>query len=284
MKANSSLFLKTILQVFSLFIVMSIYIPSNVCAGELILAIIDHQKIDADLENFPVMLKLNKASAPDFFERIVSSPDNSLKFRVEVDTNNPCYVEKERWDYDNRTVILHVKIPVVSSTADTVLTLFYSEAMVDNSEYIGSVGSPAGQRVWDHHFTHVLHLSEIGNGTEDEYQDSAGKRNHGTGVKPPDRVEALIGYGQRFGSTSDGEYIQLDGADPDGGTEVTLEAVFKPDAGSLSGKRHIIQNPGRGNYASLVLRHGANLEAWLYADGIDRTARIQPGFEISPVS
>ena len=243
-------------------------LPSGIRAQEtLITATIDHTKVDADLTDFPVMLKLYESNAMDFFDRIVSNPAYAQKFRLEDDQGNPCYVEKELWDYSNQLVILHVKVPLVSSTADTVIKLYYDEAMADNVSYLGDTGSPAAQNVWDANFTHVLHLPESGNGIEDEYKESTANGYDGTGVIPPDRVEAVAGYGQSFGSTTDGEYIQIDGPDPDGGTEITVEAVFKPDAGSLSGYRHIVQNPGNGTSVGLVLRHRATIEYAMYIGG-----------------
>ena len=267
MKVNLSFLRKIISPGFLLFITLHILMPSNVCGTELIVATIDHHKIDAALENFPVLLKLDETRARDFFDRIVSNPDNSLKFRVDDSTGSPCYVEKELWDYPNRLVILHVKVPLVSSTEDTVLTLIYDETMANNASFVGDVGSPAGHKVWDGNFTHVLHLSESGDGTRSEYRDSTAYGNDGTGVRPPDRVDGKISYGQSFGSRSDGEYIQVDGPDPDGRTGVTFEALFKPDAGALSGHRHILQNPGIGYNASIVLRHGAYLEFFMYIGG-----------------
>jgi hypothetical protein len=86
-----------------------------------------------------------------------------------------------------------VKAPFVSSTEDTILTLIYDETMVDNDSYVGDVGSPAAQDVWDGNFTHVLHLTESGDGAVDEYKDSTAYGNDGTGVIHPDRVDGLIG-------------------------------------------------------------------------------------------
>ncbi|CAB1064775.1 hypothetical protein D1BOALGB6SA_9572, partial [Olavius sp. associated proteobacterium Delta 1] len=65
--------------------------------------------MDADLVDFPVMLKLDESNALGFFNQIVSDPASSLKFRVEDSLGVQCYVEKELWDYANRVVILHVK-------------------------------------------------------------------------------------------------------------------------------------------------------------------------------
>ncbi|CAB1057145.1 hypothetical protein D1BOALGB6SA_1884, partial [Olavius sp. associated proteobacterium Delta 1] len=80
-----------------------------------------------------------------------------MKFRVEDSLGVQCYVEKELWDYANRVVILHVKVPLVNSAIDTVLKLIYDETMVDNDDYVGDTGDTPAQSVWDDDFVLVMH-------------------------------------------------------------------------------------------------------------------------------
>ncbi len=139
---------------------------SNRAQETLITASIEHTKVDAELIDIPVMLKLNESGALDFFDRVVSNPAYSKKFRVEDDQGNPWYVEKELWDYSNQLVILHVKVPLVSSTADTVIKLYDDEAMADSVNYLGDPGTQTAQNVRDANFTHVLNLTKNGDATE----------------------------------------------------------------------------------------------------------------------
>ena len=143
-----------------------------------IIVTIDHTKIDADLADFPVMLKLNESNAQDFFDRIVSDPTHSMKFRIEDSPGSQCYVEKVFWDYTNRLAILYVKVPLVSATEDTTLKLLYDETMLDNDTYIGETGTVAAQNVWDSIFVGVWHLGESGNGAGGEYKDSTANQNN----------------------------------------------------------------------------------------------------------
>jgi hypothetical protein len=80
MKVKICFFRKSISLLFLLFITLNIFVTANVRAAELIVVTIDHQKIDADLEDFPVMLNLDDSNVPNFIDRIVSIPDNALKF------------------------------------------------------------------------------------------------------------------------------------------------------------------------------------------------------------
>ena len=59
--------------------------------------------------------------------------DYPKKIAVEVgDTGVECYVEIERWDGTAEEAQLWVKVPSISSSADTVLNLYYDSAHADN--------------------------------------------------------------------------------------------------------------------------------------------------------
>jgi hypothetical protein len=81
MTVRKTFFLRyiSLIVVFILFIVALTVIKAK--AEELsIIVTIDHTKIDADLADFPVVLKLNDANAQDFFDRIVSNPGQCAGF------------------------------------------------------------------------------------------------------------------------------------------------------------------------------------------------------------
>ena len=59
------------------------------------------------------------------------------KIKLEDSEGNQCYTEIESWDQINKKVILHTKVPFISTTADTKLNLLYDSTMDDNVEYIG---------------------------------------------------------------------------------------------------------------------------------------------------
>ncbi|CAB1055749.1 hypothetical protein D1BOALGB6SA_483, partial [Olavius sp. associated proteobacterium Delta 1] len=124
------------------------------------------------------MMKLDESNAQDFFDRIVSDPANSLKFQVVNEQGRQCYVEQELWDYANRLVILHVKVPVVSAAEDTVLKLYYDETMADNDVYVGETGSAAAQNVWDDDFVLVMHMAQDATGGSAQAKDSTSNALH----------------------------------------------------------------------------------------------------------
>ncbi len=153
MDGSRRVLLKILSYVCAGLLIFLIFSPIGAQAREAyILGTIDHTKVDADLMDFPVTLLLDDTNAWDFLDRMVINPQNMLKFRVHDSRDNPCYVEKELWDAVGRKVVLHVKVPYVSATEDTVIRPFYDEMMVDDHTYMGEVGSTAGQKVWDSNF------------------------------------------------------------------------------------------------------------------------------------
>ena len=88
-----------------------------------------------------------------------------------------CYVEIEYWDDANEQAVLHVKVPSISDSADTVLYLYFDSTQADNTTYVGDTGDAAAQNVWDSDFVGVHHLSETATGTQ---QDSTGNADAST--------------------------------------------------------------------------------------------------------
>ncbi len=163
---------------------------------------VDHTKIGSTLTNFPVMIYLgsssgiNSANVSSVFDVIGS---NSKKIAITTaDGTTQLYAEIVHWDSVNKQAWLYVKVPTLSSSADTVLYLYYDSAQPDNTVYVGDTGSTPGQAVWDSNFVAVYHLAESGNGSIGEYKDSTVNRHiatggAGTASKTPGRVAANSG-------------------------------------------------------------------------------------------
>jgi len=206
-----------------------------------------------DLTDFPVMIPLASASGltsedlTDIFTKIGSS---SLKMKIEDKNLNQLYIEVDVWDDINERAWVFTKIPnLPASGAD--FTLYYDSSEPDNTQYVGTVGTSAAQAVWDSGFTHVFHLKESSDGTADEFKDSTQNENHGFGggtVGYPTQVDSLLGKGQRFGSSPDGQYIRTKGLDPDGRDANTVEAFFKTPSGSMPTNNRINSNESRKCY------------------------------------
>ena len=121
---------------------------------------VDHTKIAGDLSNFPVLIDVTDADiasearsdgADIVFADVVG---NKLDFELEL--------------YDSGHLVAWVRLPVLSSTSDTVFYMYYGNPSASNQQ------NPAG--VWDSNFRMVQHLEES-SGT---CYDSTGNHNDGT--------------------------------------------------------------------------------------------------------
>jgi hypothetical protein len=164
--------------------------------------VIDHNKIDANLVNFPILVHLSTSSGLNnsdvsvVFDEL-QSDNNRKKIAVTTsDGETQCFVEIGYWSDSDEQAALWVKVPNVSSTTDTTLYLYYDHTHVDNTAYVGDVGSTPGQNVWDSNYVSVFHLTESSNGTAGEFKDSTSNHNDGQGGgsgKNPTRVINELG-------------------------------------------------------------------------------------------
>jgi hypothetical protein len=103
--------------------------------------------------------------------RIGSASYSSRCTQIYVDVN---YVPPggEAWVW--------VKVPSVSSSADTELYLYYDNTKANNTNYVGDVGSTPGQNVWNSNYKGVWHLKEDPTNTAPQMKDSTSNINGGT--------------------------------------------------------------------------------------------------------
>ena len=195
---------------------------------------IDHNDIAATLSNFPVLVYLsnssglNNADVSFIFDELQSDVNRK---KIAVTTSNgltQCYVEIEHWDDDNEQAWLWVKVPSISSSADTHLYLYYDKAHSDNTGYIGDVGSTPAEAVWDSIFKAVWHLGESTGGAG-AMKDSTSNSNDGT-----DNGGPTLGATGKIGNA-----IHFDGLD---------DYIAVPDN------------------ISLHLGNGLTIEAWINID------------------
>jgi len=173
---------------------------------------IDHEKIDEDLTDFPVLLHLSDNSGlsgfdvKDIFEEL-SSNDKRKQIAFFTSSEEQCYIEIERWDHLNAEAWLWVKVPQVSSTQNTELTFYYDSNQSDNTEYVGDTGEPAARNVWDDHFVGVWHMAQDPNGdVADAIKDSTYRSNHLTpsgSMTSEDLDIGKIGHAIEFDGTND---------------------------------------------------------------------------------
>lgn len=177
--------------------------------------IIDHTKIDAALTHFPVVLLLSEAagiSAEDVTAIFDELGTESLKLAVtETDGLTQLYVEVAGWDSVNKTAELHASRPgfELSSTADTILYLYYDSTHADNTDYVGVTGSVPAMAVWDANFVMVHHMAD--NPDTSHTMDSTSNNNDGTkgtAGAPAETTSGKIGDAQVFNAATS-DYIVI---------------------------------------------------------------------------
>ena len=144
---------------------------------------LDHTKVTTLLTDYPAMVYLSAASGqnPDDVSCVfdeLQADANRLKIRITTTDGTECYVEVDQWDDANEKAWLHVKVPSISSSEDTVLLLYYDSLAADNTTYVGDTNSSAAENVWDSDFKAVYHMSD---GADNAHiYDSTSNNNDGT--------------------------------------------------------------------------------------------------------
>ncbi len=204
---------------------------------------IDHNDVDSDLSDFPVLVYLSNSSGRNnddttsIFDEVGT---NGKKIAVtQSDGTTQCYVEIEKWDNVSEQAWLWVKIPSISNTADTELYLYYDNSQPDNSVHIGDKESTPAQSVWNTNFKGVWHLDEDPSGTAPQMKESTLNNNNGTSygnMTPSDQVAGKIDGSLDFDGTDD--YIQTMSSELKTLENFTLSVWFKAD--STTTPQHIL--------------------------------------------
>jgi len=150
---------------------------------------IDNSLIDTNLNNFPILIKLNNSNF-DFSKTQVTG--NDIRF-ASIDSQVVFSHEKELYDPLNNEAEYWVKIPSISSDDDTEFFIYYSsESSLDTS---------APSSVWSSNYKLVWHLKDLNNSI---VADSTSYFNQGNkaSFNNPLEVSSLITKGQFFSSNS----------------------------------------------------------------------------------
>lgn len=244
---------------------------------------IDHACVDADLTNFPVLVRLTSADT-GFFTHAQSNGQD-VRFRAADETTELTF-ERERHDDANDLAEYWVKVPTVSGSTNTIIWLYYGSATAaDAADTTGAV--------WDADFIGVYHLNQapsslthvgtsaVVNGTTSVtpampagYTATAGDLDLVTvisgGTGPP-TVAAPTGYTEISNGTG-GAGTQGAGAGPRRvtifrrdlvGGEGTPAFTISGTGAVLSASRTILRKSGGGSYTTTMSTG---------ADGVDDTA------------
>jgi len=175
--------------------------------GNRIKLTINNNLVGSDLSNFPLPVYLSTSSGTTnknvsfVFDELGA---NSHKIAVtKSDGTTECYVEVENWNSGSETAWLWVNAGTVSSTANTILYLYYDSTHADNDTYVGDTNDAVAENVWDEHFKGVYHMAD---GVDDSHiYDSTSNDNDGTKTESggPAQIASKVAYGQYFDANND---------------------------------------------------------------------------------
>lgn len=190
--------------------------------------------ITAPLTNFPVYVSLGSLSNTPFFTRVRS--DGSDIVILASDSNTVLKREVVSLDLTTSNGQLWFKAPLLVNSASNVFYVYYG------SPTFNEINS---SDVWSEGFVAVWHLEETGTGI---YQDSCSAGNTlrsavevNSGYVPPDRTNAIIGYGQDYQNTNAGTYC-LNSAALQNMTNFTITLWIKQNY-LISGTRWFQKGP-----------------------------------------
>ncbi|MFW9964335.1 MAG: LamG-like jellyroll fold domain-containing protein [Candidatus Sifarchaeia archaeon] len=153
---------------------------------------ISHTNVVDDLVNFPVLVDIYDTDL-----RTDVRPDGrDIAFAISEETlSHEIELFDQAYNLTHAHLVAWVNVPLLSSSTDTVLDMYYGNPLAPIVYDTGPV--------WDSDYVGVWHLGESGAGLSGEYTDSSLYKNHGQGGNGtvsyvPSRVVTPIGYGQNF--------------------------------------------------------------------------------------
>ncbi len=197
-----------------------------------ILLTIDKDKFASTQTGFPVTVFLSISSGiggrdtTAVFDELVSDANRKKIAITSSDGTTQLYVEIEKWDTAGELAVLHTKVPSISSSADTILYLYYDSSQADNTAFVGDPSDAVVHNVWDANFVAVLHCAESPTGTT---FDSTVNANDGSPqtMTAVNLVASQVGDGYLYDGLNDYMFLSNEG-DFDFPTDsFTVECIFK---------------------------------------------------------
>jgi len=219
--------------------------------------VIDSAQVDATLTDFPVLINLSDS---DLASKALSTGAD-IVFTSSNGTTKLAH-EIEEYTSSNGELWAWVKVPSLSSSADTTIYMYYG----------GPPGEEDPAEVWTNGYAGVWHLKEDGNTTAGGYPDSTSNSNDGTGVSMTSSsdVTGQISRGQNFDGSAD--YIDLGSSSPFRQTSaITYSYWTNIPTGSSGG--HVMGTAVSGGHGSGGMNNttGTINFSWTPADpGSDR--------------
>lgn len=160
---------------------------------------INHAQVPGDLADFPVVLSITDAGLLGQLQAnggdvLITGADGKTKLAHEI----------ELFDVTAGALVLWVRVPLLSASADTTLYLYYANPSSPSQQNVAGV--------WDAHDQVVLHLGEkaTAGGTATTFLDSTGHGHAGAQQGTADGA-GRVGRGQTFDGVS--QYINVGNPD-----------------------------------------------------------------------
>jgi len=182
------------------------------------LVTIDKDKVAGDDTDFPVIVSITDTDLTGCL-----SNGYDIKF---YNANEDTQLKHERESFDNSTgaLLAWVKIPVLSSTSDTLFYMYYEYEDEDTDQ-----ADP--ENVWDANFMMVQHMTDV---TDQTTADSTSNDNDGTkedSDSPLGTTDGKIGDAQVFSGADNyikmADSVTLNGG-ADGFAELKIDMWFNP--------------------------------------------------------
>jgi len=206
--------------------------------------IIDHTKVPATQNDFPVLISLSDVDISGKAQHggndiLFTSSDGVTKLSHEI----------ESYTWNSGALVAWVKVPTLSSTADTVLYMYYGNAATGSQQNTADVWSNGFQAVW--------HLTEVGTGTASDYLDSSMHGNNGEGGggtvgAVPSQAAGQIGNGQSLDGVNDYISTATQYNNPSTFTESIWFKTSVSASGKLIGLESAQTGQGAGTFDRMI--------------------------------
>ena len=210
---------------------------------------IDHTKVAVTLTDFPVLISLSTdtelaGNAQDDGDDILfTTTDGVTKINHEIETFNGTSGQLVAW----------VKVPGLSSSADTDIYMYYGNSGAGNQEN--------ATFVWDSNYQMVQHLEETTGGAN-AIQDSTSNTNHGTDnnsltLNAAGKINGADGFdgSDDYISVADSNSLDITG-------NITLEAWINPTTKDANHRRILVKS--HSSWAEPYYMYSL----WIHNDGL----------------
>ncbi|MEJ2196577.1 MAG: DUF2341 domain-containing protein, partial [Ignavibacteriaceae bacterium] len=184
---------------------------------------IDYTKVSSTLTDFPVLVSVTDDELKDSDNGGQIQPDGDDILFILTDGTRLSH-EIEKYDGSIGQLVAWVKIPSLSSSADTEFYLYYGNSTCSSQQDTVNV--------WDSNYKGIWHLEENGDGSVDEFRDRTINGNHGRGgngdtsMVPNQTTLGKISNAQDFDASDD--FILVDYSESINITDdITISAWIK---------------------------------------------------------